>query len=173
MLDLTLLVVVVVVVISGGTAMFFYTSFQKGLIIFYSLGQEFCLFFFFLSNKVQMEFRSVINQKKKSEMVISLRWAHLCLRKAGQVHGVHCATAHECALTSKDGCLWDKFYFSGSLEMNTSEISPSGFLLNFWSYYPKVFKGIPLKSKAVNLVTSQHKKNVHNKNHVTIKKTNT
>lgn len=44
-LDLTLLVVVVVVVISGGTAMFFYTSFQKGLIIFYSLGQEFCLFF--------------------------------------------------------------------------------------------------------------------------------
>lgn len=44
-LDLTLLVVVVVVVVSGGTAMFFYTSFQKGLIIFYSLGQEFCLFF--------------------------------------------------------------------------------------------------------------------------------
>lgn len=43
-LDLTLLVVVVVVVISGGTAMFFYTSFQKGLIIFYSLEQDFfCL----------------------------------------------------------------------------------------------------------------------------------
>ena len=36
---------VVVVVISGGIAMFFYTSFQKGLIIFYSLGQEFCFFF--------------------------------------------------------------------------------------------------------------------------------
>jgi hypothetical protein len=66
-LDLTLLVVVVVVVISGGTAMFFYTSFQKGLIIFYSLEQD-----FFLSNKVHMEFRSVMNQKKKSEMVIFL-----------------------------------------------------------------------------------------------------
>ena len=154
MLDLTLLVVVVVVVISGGIAMFFYTSFQKGLIICYSLGQEFCLFF--LSNKVQMEFRSVINQKKKSEMAICLRWAHLRLWKAGQVHGVCCATAHEHAQTSEDGCSWDEFYFSGSLEMNTSEISPSGFLLNFWSYYPKVFKGFPLKSKAVNLVTSQH-----------------
>lgn len=55
MLDLTLLVVVVVVVISGGTAMFFYTSFQKGLIIFYSLDQEFCLFFVYQgSNRVQV-----------------------------------------------------------------------------------------------------------------------
>lgn len=70
MLDLTLLVVVVVVVISEIYNNVLLHIISKGLIIFYSFGPDSACF---LSNKVQMEFRSAINQRKKSEMAICLR----------------------------------------------------------------------------------------------------
>lgn len=71
-----------------------------------------------------MEFRSVMNQKKKSEMVIFLMWAHLPLERLGRYTML---TAQKIALTASSVAHYEVFIFSCSLEMNTSEIGHSAY----------------------------------------------
>lgn len=127
MLDLTLLVVVVVVVISGGTAMFFYTSFQKGLIIFYSLGQEFCLFFRLTRFKWSSGQWWI---RRKSQRWLSLRNELISLYDRLGRYIMFTAPITGDSSDNPSLGLLDNFCFSCSLERNTSEIQPRNYLIS-------------------------------------------
>lgn len=92
--------------------MFFYTSFQKGLIIFYSLGQEFCLFFC-LTRFKRSSGQWWIRDGYRPDVSSSPS------RKAGQVRGAHHRTG-DCPDSLVCSSLWS-FHFSCSLEMNALE----------------------------------------------------
>lgn len=78
-----------------------------------------------------MEFRSVMNQKKKSEMVIFLMWAHLPLERLGRYTML---TAQKIALTASSVAHYEVFIFHAALKWIHQRLDQR-LLLFLWSYY--------------------------------------
>lgn len=110
--------------------MFFYTSFQKGLITFYSLGQEFCLFFCLTRFKWSSGQWWIRRQ--------SQRWLSFWCALISLWSGWAGPSRPHCTGDRPNGLCWgslQSFHFSCSLEMNTSEIGHSAYF-----YFSEVTK---------------------------------